>query len=98
MFIQSLKISLLIIGNAFRLSGFRRALTTLFVLVSFASTAHAAAPPPPIPGATNIALGTDTSESSPGWGGGSYPDEMLDGAIAYDFWGHGLAFTGGPKG
>lgn len=44
----------------------------------------------------NIALGADTSESDAGWGGGSYPADMVDGATYYtDTWAHGLAFTGG---
>ncbi len=44
----------------------------------------------------NIALGADTSESDEGWGGGSYPGDMVDGLTAYyDTWAHGLAFTGG---
>ena len=47
----------------------------------------------------NIALGADTSEFSPGWGGGSYPWEMVDGLTYYsDTWAHGLAFTGGFPG
>lgn len=34
--------------------------------------------------------------SDPGWGGGSYPWDILDGATSYpDTWAHGLAFTGG---
>src|SRR5688572_22592968 len=38
----------------------------------------------------------DPSESSPGWGGGSSPWDMLDGSTKYyDTWAHGLAFTGG---
>ncbi len=47
----------------------------------------------------NIALGAGTSESDPGWGGGSYPADMVDGLTYYtDTWAHGLAFTGGPAG
>jgi uncharacterized repeat protein (TIGR01451 family) len=34
-------------------------------------------------------------ESSRGWGGGSYPWEIVDGAHSYNWWAHGLAFTGG---
>ena len=35
-------------------------------------------------------------ESDSGWGGGSYPWDMLDGHTFYtDTWAHGLAFTGG---
>ncbi len=38
-------------------------------------------------------------ESDTGWGGGSYPWEMLDGHTYYtDTWAHGLAFTGGYPG
>lgn len=38
-------------------------------------------------------------ESDTGWGGGSYPWEMLDGHTYYtDTWAHGLAFTGGVPG
>ncbi len=38
-------------------------------------------------------------ESDRGWGGGSYPWEMLDGHTYYtDTWAHGLAFTGGFPG
>ena len=38
-------------------------------------------------------------ESDPGWGGGSYPWEILDGQTYYtDTWAHGLAFTGGVSG
>src|SRR5262245_20013057 len=50
----------------------------------------------------NIALNTSQTgypsplESDPGWGGGSYPWDILDGLTAYtDTWAHGLAFTGG---
>jgi hypothetical protein len=50
----------------------------------------------------NLALNTSGTgfpsplESDPGWGGGSYPWEMLDGNTFYtDTWAHGLAFTGG---
>ncbi len=38
----------------------------------------------------------DPLESDRGWGGGSYPWDMLDDKTAYtDTWAHGLAFTGG---
>lgn len=43
----------------------------------------------------DIALNADTSESDPGWGGGSYPAEMVDGISCYGDWPHGLAFSGG---
>ena len=53
----------------------------------------------PASGAQNIALGADTSESDSGWGGGSYPGDMVDGQTYYsDTWAHGLAFTGGASG
>ncbi len=39
------------------------------------------------------------SESDAGWGGGSYPWDIVDGATKhYDTWAHGLAFTGGELG
>lgn len=45
---------------------------------------------------TNIALGSNPMESDPGWGGGSYPMEIVDGKRVYcDTWAHGLAFCGG---
>jgi len=67
--------------------------------------------PTPIPTLTptpnpqiNLALNTSRTgypnplESDPGWGGGSYPWDMLDGKTAYtDTWAHGLAFTGGKQ-
>lgn len=34
-------------------------------------------------------------ESDPGWAGGSYPWEIVDGLQTYSDWPHGLAFTGG---
>lgn len=47
----------------------------------------------------NIALGANPLESSRGWGGGSYPWDIVDGRTFYtDTWAHGLAFTGGPRG
>ncbi len=53
-------------------------------------------------GPVNLALNTSRTgypnpvESDSGWGGGSYPWDMLDGLTAYtDTWAHGLAFTGG---
>lgn len=47
----------------------------------------------------NLALGADTSESDSGWGGGSYPADMVEGQTYYtDTWAHGLAFTGGQQG
>lgn len=45
----------------------------------------------------NVALGGDTSESDPGWGGGAQPWDLTDGVTAYSNWARGLAFTGGPK-
>src|SRR5947209_9218940 len=53
----------------------------------------------PVLGAQNVALGADPSGSDAGWGGGSYPGDMVDGFTYYsDTWAHGLAFTGGPLG
>jgi len=53
----------------------------------------------------NIALNTSGTgfpspmESDPGWGGGSYPWQILDGETYYaDTWARGLAFTGGVLG
>ncbi len=53
-------------------------------------------------GDVNIALNTSESgyptplESDQGWGGGSYPWQIVDGQETYtDTWAHGLAFTGG---
>ncbi len=37
-------------------------------------------------------------ESDAGWGGGSYPWEIVDGKETYPEWPHGLAFTGGHTG
>jgi len=34
-------------------------------------------------------------ESDRGWGGGSYPWDIVDGQRSYDTWARGLAFTGG---
>ena len=34
-------------------------------------------------------------QSDSGWGGGSDKWEIVDGLRSYDFWAHGLAFTGG---
>ncbi|MEO6595595.1 MAG: hypothetical protein ABIP94_12655 [Planctomycetota bacterium] len=34
-------------------------------------------------------------QSDPGWGGGSYPWEIVDGQRTYSQWYHGLALTGG---
>jgi hypothetical protein len=36
-------------------------------------------------------------ESDHGWGGGSDPWEIVDGARSYSAWYHGLAFTGGDR-
>ncbi len=36
-------------------------------------------------------------ESDPGWGGGSYPWEIVNGQETYSDWAHGLAFTGGNE-
>ena len=54
---------------------------------------------------TDIALNPSGSgypsplESDQGWGGGSYPWDILDGKTSYtDTWAHGLAFTGGTGG
>jgi len=52
---------------------------------------------------TNIALNPAGSgypsplESNRGWGGGSYPWEIVDGLRTYPVWYHGLAFTGGDN-
>ena len=73
----------------------RLILAALVLLLWSGTKTLAASPAPPVPGTVNIAIGADTSESSPGWGGGSFPNEMVDGSIAYDDWAHGLAFTGG---
>ncbi|MBL8314052.1 MAG: PKD domain-containing protein [Rubrivivax sp.] len=70
----------------------------LAALCLFTAAAWAAVPPPPVAGTVNIATGAATAESSPGWGGGAAPQEMVDGAIAYEQWAHGLAFTGGQRG
>lgn len=49
----------------------------------------------------NLALNATRSgkpsplESDRGWGGGSYPWELVDGLLSYSHWAHGLAFTGG---
>src|SRR5262249_57973009 len=37
-------------------------------------------------------------ESDRGWGGGSDQWEIVDGQRHYDYWAHGLAFTGGHTG
>lgn len=48
---------------------------------------------------TNIALHQDPTESDRGWGGGSYPWDIVDGTRVYgDTWAHGLAFCGGAHG
>jgi hypothetical protein len=54
---------------------------------------------------SNIALNPSRSgfphplESDPGWGGGSYPWDLVDGMRVYpDTWAHGLAFCGGLQG
>jgi hypothetical protein len=39
----------------------------------------------------------DPTESDRGWGGGSYPWDLVDGLRAYDTWARGLAFTGGHQ-
>jgi hypothetical protein len=50
---------------------------------------------------TNLAQNTsgsgypDPTESDSGWGGGSYPWDIVDGLYSYDTWARGLAFTGG---
>lgn len=36
-------------------------------------------------------------ESNDGWGGGSYPWQIVDGLRSYSDWAHGLAFTGGHQ-
>lgn len=52
---------------------------------------------------TNLALNRagsgfpDPTESDSGWGGGSYPWQIVDGLYAYDTWAAGLAFTGGHQ-
>jgi hypothetical protein len=52
---------------------------------------------------TNIALNPSRTgfpsplESDRGWGGGSYPWEIVDGLRSYSHWAHGLAFTGGHR-
>ncbi|MGD0014148.1 MAG: hypothetical protein ABSD56_06955 [Bryobacteraceae bacterium] len=49
----------------------------------------------------DLALNTSASgypsplQSDPGWGGGSYPWEIVDGLMSYSNWAHGLAFTYG---
>lgn len=78
-------------------ASFRRlahALAPIAVLSVFvASSVHAQRP--------NIAANeTGTGfpnplQSDPGWGGGSYPWEIVDGQRTYAQWYHGLAFTGG---
>ena len=53
---------------------------------------------------TNIALNTSGSgyptplESDSGWGGGSYPWDLVDGQRIYTAWNHGLAFIGNGHG
>src|SRR3954449_6253403 len=37
-------------------------------------------------------------QSDTGWGGGSYPWDIVDGLHTYADWAHGLAFTGGHTG
>jgi hypothetical protein len=37
------------------------------------------------------------AESDAGWGGGSYPCDLVDGVNAYSTWARGLAFTGGHQ-
>lgn len=52
---------------------------------------------------TNLALNPSGTgfpsplESDRGWGGGSYPWEIVDGLRSYSHWAHGLAFTGGHQ-
>lgn len=44
----------------------------------------------------NLARNADTSESDPGWGGGSYKSDLVDGIRSYDGqWARGLAFPNG---
>lgn len=44
----------------------------------------------------NLARNADTSESDPGWGGGSYETDLVDGFRTYDDqWARGLAFPYG---
>jgi hypothetical protein len=56
--------------------------------------------PPVIAGPVNLALNTSHAglpsplESDPGWGGGSYPWDIVDGLRGYsDTWAHGLALA-----
>lgn len=52
-------------------------------------------------GGENLALNSSGAgqpspvESDPGWGGGSFPWQMIDGVRSPADWRHGLAFTGG---
>lgn len=50
-----------------------------------------------LPPAENAALAATVEAHSPIWGGGSYPDDLIDGRVAYPEWYHGIAFGGGPK-
>jgi hypothetical protein len=44
----------------------------------------------------NLALGASTAGTSPGWGGGNTPSNLVDGISQYsDTWAHGVAFCGG---
>jgi hypothetical protein len=68
-------------------------ITSVFMLLAIIVAAPSAAANP-----VNLALNPSgvgmpsPLESTPGWGGGSYPWEIVDGQRGYAFWAHGLAF------
>jgi hypothetical protein len=61
------------------------------------------APPAPTCVESDLALNPsgagypDPTQSDPGWGGGSFPWDLVDGKESYDTWARGLAFTGGHQ-
>lgn len=79
----------------------RGALAALLSAASL-SVPAAMAPARAMP-ASNVALNTSGSglpsplESDPGWGGGAFPWDIVDGRTGYPEWQHGLAFTGGSN-
>ncbi|MCX6544432.1 MAG: PEP-CTERM sorting domain-containing protein [Acidobacteria bacterium] len=70
-----------------------------FVLLGAALLFTLAVPTPAAANPINLALNPSATglpsplESDPGWGGGSYPWEIVDGLRTYPVWYHGLALA-----
>jgi hypothetical protein len=76
-----------------------RIINKLAFALAFAILLVIAAAPPAVANPINLALNPSQVglpsplESDPGWGGGSYPWEIVDGLRTYNEWYHGLALS-----